>query len=88
MDLGINIKDLVISTRRESITKKDESEEVCTGEILGGRRRSILQVAGAVRTGVRLGSITKQTALNSKLLLPTFFGMQIYTTHNSNCSAY
>ena len=84
MDLGINIKDLVNDTRRASITKKDENEDVCTGEILGGRRRSILQVAGAVRTGVRLGSITKQTALNSKLreylLLPTF-SLQIYTTH-------
>ena len=39
---------------------------VCKGEILGGRRRSILEVAGAIRTGVRLGSITKDTANKSK----------------------
>ena len=66
MDLGFNIKDLVNNTRRASITKKEATSAVCTGEILGGRRKSILQVAGAIRTGVRLGSITAQTAHNSK----------------------
>ena len=36
--------------------------------ILNGRRKSILEVGQAIRTGVRLGSITKDTALNSKIL--------------------
>ena len=34
--------------------------------ILSGRRKSILEVGSAIRTGVRIGSITKETALNSK----------------------
>ena len=47
------------------------------GGILNGRRKSILEVGNAIRTGVRLGSITKETALNSKILdlkvLPIIF---------------
>ena len=37
-----------------------------SGGLLNGRRKSILEVGSAIRTGVRLGSITKETALNSK----------------------
>ena len=41
--------------------------DVFMGEgILGGRKKSIHQVGSAIRTGVRLGSITKETALNSE----------------------
>ena len=41
--------------------------DVFKGEgILGGRRKSILEVGSAIRTGVRIGSISKETALNSK----------------------
>ena len=71
MDLGISLRDFVLRKRRESLIEKEEEEvdtpDVCTGEILHGRRKSIFQVAGAIRTGVRLGSITRETAYRSKL---------------------
>ena len=67
MDLGFSIRDLVSKTRRESDAKQEEeTPDVCTGDILGGRRRSIFQIAGAIRTGVRLSSITQDTANRSK----------------------
>ena len=64
MDLGMNIKDVVNTTRKKSL---------CTGDIMGGRRKSIAEVAGAIRTGVRVNSITKDTATNSEFwwILPS-----------------
>ena len=34
--------------------------------ILNGKKKSMLEVGAAIRTGVRLGSISKEAALNSK----------------------
>ena len=68
MNLGFDLKKFVTDKRRESIKENNDKsgDGVLSGQILGGRRRSILEVAGAIRTGVRLGSITKETAHNSE----------------------
>ena len=71
MDLGFNFKNLFNRTRRASppaikVTQIPVTEKVFTEGILNGRRKSILEVGAAIRTGIRLGSITKETALKSK----------------------
>ena len=71
MELGFNLKDFLSGKKKDSgdddnDDKKDGVPDVFTGELLAGRKKSILEVAGTIRTGVRIGSITRQTAYNSK----------------------
>ena len=69
MDLGFNFKNLFNKTRRASppaIKQIPVTEKVFTDGILNGRRKSIMEVGAAIRTGIRLGSITKESALKSK----------------------
>ena len=71
MDLGFNFKNFFAKTRRPSppamkLPQIPVSEKVFTEGILTGRRKSILEVGAAIRTGIRLGSITKESALKSK----------------------
>ena len=45
--------------RKSSITEFTEG-------LLNGKKKSLQQVSNAIRTGVRLGAISKEAALNSK----------------------
>ena len=72
MDLGFNFRGLFNKARRESNAIKlkepvSVSDKVFTEGLLSGRRKSIIEVGAAIRTGIRLGSITKESALKSKL---------------------
>ena len=74
MDLGFNFRGLFNKARRESNAIKlkepvSVSDKVFTEGLLSGRRKSIIEVGAAIRTGIRLGSITKESALKSKLHL-------------------
>ena len=73
MELGFNLKEFISGQKKEKAVDngadiKDEKPETFTGDLLGGKKKSILEVAGTIRTGVRIGNITRQTAAaaNSK----------------------
>lgn len=72
MDLGFNFKNFFNKTKRGEpapaikVPQIPVTEKIFTDGILNGRRKSILEVGAAIRTGIRLGSITKESALKSK----------------------
>ena len=70
MALGFNFRGLFNKKGKESnafkLPETPVTEKVFTEGILNGRRKSILEVGAAIRTGIRLGSITKESALRSK----------------------
>ena len=73
MDLGFDFRGLFSKNKKENDAERMKlkapvsvSDRVFTEGILSGRRQSILEVGAAIRTGIRLGSITKESALKSK----------------------
>ena len=73
MDLGFDFRGLFSKNKKENDAERMKlkapvsvSDRVFTEGILSGRRQSIMEVGAAIRTGIRLGSITKESALKSK----------------------
>lgn len=70
MELGFNFKNLFKRAPPAptiKVTQIPVTEKVFTDGLLNGRRKSIMEVGAAIRTGIRLGSITKESALKSEL---------------------
>ena len=72
---GFNFKNFFNKTRRATppsikVPQIPVTEKVFTEGILSGRRKSLIEVGVAIRTGIRIGSITKESALKSKLTDP------------------
>ena len=73
MDLGFDFRGLFSKNKKENDAERMKlkapvsvSDKVFTEGLLSGRRQSIMEVGAAIRTGIRLGSITKESALKSK----------------------
>ena len=73
MDLGFDFRGLFSKNKKENDAERMKlkapvsvSDRVFTEGLLSGRRQSIMEVGAAIRTGIRLGSITKESALKSK----------------------
>ena len=66
MDLGFDFRGLFSKNKKENDAERMKlkapvsvSDRVFTEGLLSGRRQSIMEVGAAIRTGIRLGSITK-----------------------------
>ena len=79
MDLGFDFRGLFSKNKKENDAERMKlkapvsvSDRVFTEGLLSGRRQSIMEVGAAIRTGIRLGSITKDIHKSVFSLLNNF----------------